>query len=324
MVSESYEYSWPNLDTEHKSFLRSRKATLVLAPRELSRERLLQIVKQYLPVGTIVFGISSEPHVAGFDTQPQFRMLDSKIVSVLAAKVSSSVSPQKLYMLRYPQHATDDVIRFVRPRKVVVVRGSYQYAFHRSSTYRLLMKREIPFELISPFTDEAEAHAYEARVSKGWGDIELPRVGNEVEMLALANKVASRSYDYSFQTGLVIAEKEPGGYKPILATYNPVIPYQTYALHFGNAREDNLSNVHDTNHYDTIHAEMHALVELMHRGDTLEGRTMFIELLPCPNCARTLSQTGLRELVYRRDHSGGYAKKLFEQCKITVRTMEDA
>jgi deoxycytidylate deaminase len=116
-----------------------------------------------------------------------------------------------------------------------------------------------------------------------------------------------------------VAVKKRTRYQPVLAACNPVIPYQTSALWTGNSREEHFSDAHDTNHYDTIHAEMNALVRLSELGQSLRGKTLFLTILPCPNCARTISQTGVAEIVYELDHSDGYGVQLLEQCGVKMR-----
>jgi deoxycytidylate deaminase len=287
----------------------------IAAPRELSAKRFTQIVKHYLPKGNIALGISDEEYVVGFENQPQFKMLRQKTVQEIIDKVAASDSPNKVFVYSYSQKNLADVVaNLTDSQRVLLVNGSWKYAFHNSESYKILTKNNVPIKFISPFVDENEAKTYQQSHEPL---IDLPLRGtllDEQEMFNVVDQAAKQSFDYSFQTGAVLGKKHNGKYEFIAATFNRVIPYQTYALHHGNSREKNLSRPHDTNHYDTVHAEMEFLVEAA-RGDyDLEGATMFINLLHCPNCARVLSQTTLDGTVYRYDHSDGYAEKLFKLC----------
>jgi deoxycytidylate deaminase len=51
----------------------------------------------------------------------------------------------------------------------------------------------------------------------------------------------------------------------------------------------------------------------------MKGSSLFINLLPCPTCARLLSQLPLGEVVYVEDHSDGYAVKILETSGKKVR-----
>ncbi len=139
------------------------------------------------------------------------------------------------------------------------------------------------------------------------------------EAIMTTDIVAKGSFDHTFQTGTILAKKVKDRYEPILASFNKVVPYQTYALLHGSSREKHFSPPHDTNHYDTIHAEMALLVEAHKKNISLKGMTLFVNLMPCPNCARTLAETDIAEVVYRIDHSEGYAADLLQKANKTVR-----
>ena len=297
-------------------------AIFIAAPRELSTKRFTQIVKHYLPKADIVLGIAREEYVDGFEGQVQFRMLRKSTVQPIIDKVASSNSLHKIYPFVYAQHELENIVKHLVPtQRLLLVNGSWRYAFHNLPAYKILKKNQVPIKFISPFADEIEAKQYELAYTP---NVKLPDPGqllSEKEMFAAAGLAATQSFDYSFQTGTALGVKREKGYEFIATTFNKVVPYQTHALHYGNSREKYLSPPHDTNHYDTIHAEMLLLVEAA-RGDySLEGATLFINLLPCPNCARTLSQSNIAEVVYNNDHSDGYAIKLLEQSGKKVRRL---
>ena len=90
------DFDWSELAFTSKKPVRELKATFIAAPRELSKKRLAQLVKQYLPQGNIVIGIAKEPYVLGFEDQPQFKMLQLDDVEtlygvVLSARAKASV-----------------------------------------------------------------------------------------------------------------------------------------------------------------------------------------------------------------------------------------
>ena len=292
----------------------------IVAPRELSARRFTEIVKHYLPKGNIVLGISREPYVVGFEDQPQFRMLERVIVQPIIDKVAASASPYKITMLEYSQPELPEIVKQLGvDQRVLLVNGSWKYTFHNSESFKILTANKVPIKYISPFTDESEAKEYLAAHTPTVTPPELGALLDEQEMFAVADTASRQSYDYSFQTGVALGRKQGDKYEFIAAAFNKVIPYQTYALHHGNSREKHQSPPHDVNHYDTIHAEMELLVGAA-RGDYgLDDTTLFINLLPCPNCARTLSQTSIREVAYRTDHSGGYAVDLLRASGKTAR-----
>jgi deoxycytidylate deaminase len=305
-----------------KGFLKSmnndvlaRAKIFIAAPREMSVTRFKQIVKHYLPKGDIVLGISKEQFVVGFENQPQFAMLKQETIQSVVDLVEASSSPHKISLLPYSQNDLSQIVeQLTSNQRVLLVNGSWKYAFHNLPAYKILIDKNIPIKFISPFVDEDEAKQYEQDHTVS---IERPKVASRLsqeEMFAIADEEAKRSYDYSYQIGVALGRENAGSYELVTTAFNRVIPYQTYALHHGNSREKHLSPPHDTNHYDTIHAEMDLVVRAVEQAIDISGTTLFINVLPCPNCARTLSQTSISEIVYKRDHSDGYAKEFLEAC----------
>lgn len=290
-----------------------------MAPRSVSPKRLTQLIKHHLENSAVIVGISRELFVAGLEQQPQFAMTSIKTAESVAKGIQRAKPNHELSIVNYRQEEVNEVIRLIRPNKLIAVRGSYYHTFHQQPTYEFLVKKHIPYELVSPFTDEEEAIQYLDKLTP-----ELPIIdqikGDERAMLKASEEVAKRSFDYSYQTGAILAKQsDDGSYDIIDGAANDVVPFQTYAMHYGNSREENLSTYQDGSHYDTIHAEMNIVTRALARGQSLDGQSLFVSLMPCPNCSRILSYTGLKEIIYMNNHSGGYATRLLKQCGITTK-----
>lgn len=321
-MKQNYAFDWSELAFGNKKPLRELKATFIMAPRELSSKRFTQLVKQYLPQGNIVLGLAKESYITGFDNQPQFKTLQLKAVSSVINKVNQHSKAHKIYTLSYFQPETKYIIESLRFKQVIGINGSWKYAFHTQEVYYTLASKQIDYSLVSPFADEDEAKAYEKCLQKQLPKSPLGMAGlNEQDLLEQATIASTCSYDYNFQTGAALAKKQGKNYKLLMTAYNAVVPFQTYAMHYGASRETNLSPPHDLNHYDTVHAEVMLVIEAAKAGINLKGTTVFINLLPCPPCARMLSQTDIAEIVYLHDHSEGYAFSLLQKAGKTVRRL---
>lgn len=317
-----YNFDWSNLAFASKKPLKELRAIFIAAPREISTDRFTQLVKEYLPKSHIVIGLAKEEYVVGFESQEQFRTLKKDVIQDIVSKVNSSKSENKIYTLSYFQNEADFILQKIPFRETVFINGSWRQTFHTTPLYYTLVNKRIKYSLVSPFVDETEAHDY---LDKVGFQSEMPKIGTQMtinEIMQLADEAAKQSFDYSFQTGAVLGHKiNHQAYEYITSSYNRVIPYQTYAMHHGNSREIHFSAPQDNNHYDAIHAEMDLLVKVQAEHINLKQTSLFINLLPCPSCARTISQTDIAEIVYRYDYSEGYAVKLFEQCGKIVRRL---
>lgn len=315
------QFDWSELAFGSKKPVNDLRATFIAAPRELSAARFKALVKHYLPQGNIVLGLAREAYIDGFDGQPQFRTLQAADVQDIIARVNAASPQHTIHTLTYFQRDTAYLLEKLRFARVVLVNGSWQYSFHTRPAYYTLARRGTPYEMISPFMDEHEARTYESVVTEQIAEKHPFRRGTygEPAMLEIAREAARYSFDYSFQTGVAIGKKTRDKYSLLLWAYNKVVPYQTYALHHGAARETHFSPPNDLNHYDAVHAEVEAILSAGKTPINLEGTTMFINLMPCPSCARMLAETGITEFVYSMDHSDGYAVRMLEAAGKQVR-----
>ncbi|EDK72339.1 histidine triad (HIT) protein, partial [candidate division TM7 genomosp. GTL1] len=316
---DSLAVDWADLAFGNKKPLNSLRATFIAAPREISERRFTSLVKTYLPKSNIILGLAKEDFIDGFEGQPQFKTLQRETIEKIINKVNAASPKYKIYTLRYFQRETSYIFEKLDFQKVVLINGSWHRAFHTRGEYYVLANRHTPYEMVSPFVDEAEAKTYEQQMEK---QIKIPENGkilSETEMLATSKIASKKSFDYSFQTGVALGKKTKKGYKLLETSYNRVVPYQTYAMHFGASREKNFSPPNDLNHYDAVHAEVEMIVKAGKQRASLKGTTLFINLLPCPSCARMFAETDIEEFVYSIDHSSGYAIDLLEKAGKKVR-----
>lgn len=311
---------WAELAFDNKKTVRELRGIFIAAPRELSTKRFTQLVKTYLPQANLVVGLAKEPYIDGFDGQQQFRTLQQTTIEPIIHKVNASPSKHKIYTLHYFQREAPHLLPKLGFQKVILVNGSWLHSFHTRAEYYTLVNAKIPYEMVSPFVSEQEAMEYAKHMAT-----ELPQqpkavAGDEVAMLAQAQIAARHSFDYCFQTGIALGKKQADAkYKLLFATYNHIVPYETYAMHHGADREQNFSPPHDLNHYDTVHGEVDVIITAGKQGIDLRNTTLFINLMPCPTCARMLGRTDIAELVYSLDHSDGYAVRMLEKAGKVVR-----
>lgn len=311
----SYSYDWTDMAFNSKKPIRELDAFFVAAPRDMSMKRFTEIVKAYLPKGNIVIGIAKEEYINGFDTQSQFKTLQPATIQSVIDKVNSSTSAHKIYTLQYNQRELPYILEKISFKLVVLVNGSWHRSFHTTEAYYTLVNTHTPYEHISPFTDESEARAYAEKFREQPIVMNRHAAQSAPDMMLLAQRAASHSFDTSFQTGASLGKQTAQGeYEYVTHACNTVAPYLTYAMHNGASREIHFSPPHDQNHYDAIHAETSLLLSALKNNTDISGTSLFINLLPCPSCARMLCATDIREIVYDKDHSDGYAVKLLESA----------
>jgi deoxycytidylate deaminase len=303
-------FDWNELAFGSKKPLNELKPIFIMAPHDMTTARFNQLVKTYLPTGNVVVGLAKDSYILGFEGQPQFKALEISKIKNTLQKVNNAGTKNKIYTLSYFQRDSKHILEKLDFKKVVLINGSWKYAFHTRREYYILVNRHIAYDMVSPFADTTEAINYERAVLPP--EVTPKGIFTESQMLQMAAKIAERSFDYNFQTGVTLGKKKGKAYTFIAQAFNKVVPYQGYAMHCGATRETHFSPPHDLNHYDTIHAEVALVVRAQKENIDLKNTTLFINLLPCPTCARMFVETDIAEFVYREDHSDGYAVKMLE------------
>ncbi len=319
-MKPTYLLDWNEIAFKNKSELGKGTKIFIAAPRSISQTRIKQLFKTYLPANDLVFGIAKESYVDGLSNQPQFSMLGMQDISPVVDKVHRSKTPHQCQILEYNQRDLVHILQKVSFKKVIFLNGSWYGPFHMKPAYYTLMNAKTPYELVSPFSDETEARTYAENLIFSKALPSQDKNVSELEIIELVAETARKSYDYAaYQTGAILARKESNGYSVLFSAHNKILPYETYAMHNGSLREKNFTIQNDMNHYDTLHAEMALLAQALKVQVSVKGCTLFVNLLPCPQCARMIAETEISEIVYSIDHSGGFAAQLLEDSGKTVR-----
>ncbi len=304
---------WGELSKDIRG-LAGKRPLLILGSREISARRVAQLSQQLIAnTGRIlIWGCLQEKFILGLENSPQFRALS--LEKLLAGiELLDKEQQQKTLILQYPQPLAPKIIAEGSWSGVIGINGSWHRAFHYREEYQAIKKMKLKHKLVSAFCDEAEAKQYERQLLEELGDFPAA-VGdkyNEKGFFKLVDEAARRSFDHTWQTGAVLSKNS----KFLLAAHNQVVPFETYALLHGASKEKHLTPPQDLNHYNTNHAEVELVLQALKKGVSLEGCSLYINLMPCPICARMLVRTGIKEVVCKEIHSGGYATKLLSEVE---------
>lgn len=80
----------------------------------------------------------------------------------------------------------------------------------------------------------------------------------------------------------------------------------------------------DTKYLYVCHAELNAILNYRGSRTYLEGAKIYVDLFPCNECAKIISQSGIKEVIYLRDKYKDTdaviaSKRLFDACNIKYR-----
>ena len=296
-------YKWFSINDEKKKEINKLRPIFIAGSRDISIERIKKLTQNFLKSGNVLWGCLEDEYINGLENSPQFKTLPlSKLEKCL-----EEVKSEKVNILRYFERDIKYILRELDFTAVIYINGSWYKSFHYNPHYSELISRKTPFKLISPFDSETEAKEY-AKNIKSDIKIDLTKKYSEKELMNICKTVAKQSFDHTFQTGALLVKNE----KIIITSFNSIPPFETYAMHYGALREKQFSPPNDANYYDTNHAEIEMIVKAGNEGIALEGCSLYVNLMPCPTCARAIAKTEIEEVVYELDHSDGYAVKLLE------------
>lgn len=304
-------YKWFNINDEKKTEINSLQPVFIAGSRDITEKRIVEITKMFLGKVNIIWGCLEDKYINGLEDSPQFATLPlSKLEKTL-----ETLNSKNIYILRYFERDLKYILKELDFKAVIYIQGSWYRSFHYNPHYFELLSQKTQYKLISPFCDEDEAVEY-AQGFK-FEDVDVSKEYMDEQMMKLCKQVAKRSFDHTYQAGSILAKDG----KVLLWSYNSIKPFETYAMHYGALREKHFCPPNDANYYDTNHAEIEMLVKAGRQGVPLKDTTLYINLMPCPTCARALCATEIKEVVYEVDHSEGFAVKLLEKAGKTVRRL---
>lgn len=312
------KFDWNEIVFKDKSELKAKNYIFIVGFREVSSKRLLEFVRTYLPKYNVLIGVLKEDYLEGFEGQPQFKTMSKSKLNKFVEKLNSSKLQNSLDLIEYFQRDTAVIISKLKPSQVILVNGSWSKTFHLRPEFFELVKNNIKYKFVSPFSTEEEAKEYAINMESTINnliELDFKKEFTDKELMQLVKSVSKKSFDWTYQIGALLVNNN----KVVLSTYNKTLPYSTYAMHFGSNREKEFSPPGDLNNYDTIHAEANLIVEAGKKNIDLSNTSIYINLLPCPTCAKLIAESNIKEIVYSEDHSEGYAVKLLESMGKLVR-----
>lgn len=140
--------------------------------------------------------------------------------------------------------------------------------------------------------------------------------------MRVAIAASMRSKDPKTQVGACIASQD---YRILSVGYNGTPDKLNDDEFPWESTDDPLNDKHSY----VIHAEANAILNYRGNLKDMEGAIIYVTLFPCHECAKTLAQAGIGEVVYLDDKYKGtvdsqIARRVLDQCGITYRQVRVA
>ena len=291
---------WNKLDDKKRHRLaKARNIAFIAGSVRMSKRRIKQIITNFKNTN-LLFGCLKDEEIPGLEGSPQFLPLRLEELAKAVGKES------KVAILHHFHKDIKHIIKELTPSKVIFVNGSWAGQIHYRSEYWKALEVGAKVELISPFVSEREAKNFELKIKNE--ELKIKKLYSKTkkysdrELLNIAKEVAKVSWDWIGQIGAVLARKG----KVLAVAYNRVVPYQAFQMHFGSIREKKHIPAQEMLETQlTNHAEVEILEIARRERINLKGATLYINIFPCPICAKMLSRTEIDGITYSQDHNLG-------------------
>lgn len=135
----------------------------------------------------------------------------------------------------------------------------------------------------------------------------------ETELLKNLEIEAEKSSDWWRQIGAAIVKDN----KIVALAYNDHYPSQ-HALTLNGDPRSNFDAGQGAGIYTSIHAEASALAKAARKGIAVDGADVYVTTFPCPTCARSLVEAGVKRLFYKKGYSLLDAEEILKGSGIEI------
>ena len=73
-----------------------------------------------------------------------------------------------------------------------------------------------------------------------------------------------------------------------------------------------------------LHAEAKLIAEFAKNGKSLSGLDLYVSTFPCINCAKLLTQTGIKTIYFMADFKNNFPKEILQNAGIKVVKLEQS
>ena len=127
----------------------------------------------------------------------------------------------------------------------------------------------------------------------------------DLHYLAHADVAASNSVDPTYQVGAV------------LVTASGVMAEGWNGTPYGFKTNETRDESGETHVY-VVHAEQNAIAKAAKEGLSADGATLYINLGPCPDCAKLIKQCGIKRVVYSKPYRMASGPAVLEDMGVEV------
>lgn len=122
-----------------------------------------------------------------------------------------------------------------------------------------------------------------------------------------------KSDDWWRQIGAVLVKDG----KILFRSHNRHLPSAQHLAAFSDPRSNFDAGEHQ-DIYTSIHAEADIIAQAARQGTSVEGASLYVSTFPCSNCARLLTQAGVKKVFYAKGYSRLDAEQILANAGVEI------
>lgn len=141
----------------------------------------------------------------------------------------------------------------------------------------------------------------------------------ELRLIKEALGESEKSDDWWRQIGAVLVKDD----KILFRSHNRHLPSSQHLAAFGDPRSNFDAGEHQ-DIYTSIHAEADIIAQAAKQGVPVAGASLYVSTFPCSNCARLLTQAGIKKLCYAKGYSRLDAEDILTRAGVEIVLVKEA
>lgn len=278
----------------------------IAASREISFKRLKEVITKVPSEKAIIVGSYNEEYIYGLENSTHFK------TKKFFEEELKYLSTLNINVINYNYTELTTILRDLTPEITIFFNGSWNNGIHKTEFFKeALIPLKLNYKLISPFSSKEEAISYcenKKQEQRNNFTVNYNKIYVEYELIKLLDQIKTLSWDWNFQVAAIAAKNG----KILEFGYNEILPFESYTAHFGSLREKAQALSGDLNNHDTLHAEISLLTNALKNKVDLSGATIYLNLLPCRNCAFALAKSEIKKVVYTNSYNSVYTIDILE------------
>jgi len=168
----------------------------------------------------------------------------------------------------------------------------------------------------SPLLRQAQENVFTANVDD-LKEKEYNFNDKDVQYMKMAYEEAKKSGCWWRQVGSILVKED----NILFKAHNQILPAED-ECHFDGCIRDHIKPGEKMDFCYALHSEVSIISQAAKQGVSIDGSNLYVCNYPCPNCAKAISQSGIKKVYFHQGWSNFDAEKILKSANIELIKIE--